>query len=373
MTILLNTSIGVEASGVADSARTVSITYNKAEEGLWRGNSYMSDEMDYYDNLIVDDDFLHRDSWNNNYWYLGKRVSLFTSSASYYGYKVTFTLKTDTRTNYDADYCSRAFWLVGTPTDLYNGSFASGNIGAASFTAWVPTNNSVQNIHLAPYFKFTSWEWFYADSELDTHFNYYDIYNIFTVSYTGYKTETEYENAMSTIQAELSNQTSELVEQNNKLDKQTEELENQTAELEEQTETQKGIFASIQEFFGSFFQNLIDSIVGLFVPSTDEMKELFDRLMDFFNERFGFLFYPFDFFIRIVELFMDSDGGSTAITFPGFSIMGYQIWNDTTFDLTEYEMIVDLFGYVRMLTGLFISVGFINYLKNKYDRVIRGL
>lgn len=204
-------SMIADASGTAGTTSSASITYNKAEDGLWRGNSYIDDEMNYYDYLQnIEDDIYHSDSYTNEYWYLGKRVTLFNTSASYYGYKITFTLKTNTRTNYDSNYCHRAYWLVGNATDLYNGQNASGNIGSTSFTAWVTTNNSVETIHLAPYFKFTAYDWYDADDSNTVHSNYYDIYNVFTVSYTGYKTVSEYNSALNSIQSELEQQTTEL-------------------------------------------------------------------------------------------------------------------------------------------------------------------
>ncbi len=128
-------------------------------------------------------------------------------------------------------------------------------------------------------------------------------------------------------------------------------------------ETTKGIFSSIKDFFGSFFQNLIDSVVSLFVPSAEEMGGLFDQLNQFFSDRFGFLYAPFDYMIKLMNVFLSSTG-STGITLPGFSIMGYEVWTDQTYDLSSDPLVGTILGYVRIGTGILLSGYFIMFLQN---------
>lgn len=155
------------------------------------------------------------------------------------------------------------------------------------------------------------------------------------------------------------------------LEEQKEIQQGQLEQAQEQTETQKGIFESIKEFFGSFFQNLIDSVVGLFVPSSEEMSELFNRLNDFFAETFGFLYYPFDFIIDAFNIFLEADS-ETGLTLPSFSIMGYEVWGDITYDITSEPIVGEIFGYVRMGTGAMLAMWFVNYLRNFFDKRFGG-
>lgn len=134
-------------------------------------------------------------------------------------------------------------------------------------------------------------------------------------------------------------------------------------QAKEQTETQKGIFASIKEFFAGFFQNLIDSVIGLFVPSSDEMSDLFGQLNDFFSDTFGFLYAPFDYLIQLVGVFTSSTG-TTGLTFPGFSIMGYEVWPDMTYDIASDPVAGKVLGYVRTGTGILLAGWFIMYLQD---------
>lgn len=149
----------------------------------------------------------------------------------------------------------------------------------------------------------------------------------------------------------------EILEDIEKIDK--EQLEQQ----KEQTETQKGIFGSIKDFFGSFFQNLIDSVIGLFVPSSDEMSDLFGQLNDFFSDTFGFLYAPFDYLIQLIGVFTSSTG-TTGLTLPGFSIMGHEVWGDQTYDISSDPVAGQVLGYVRIGTGVLLAGWFIMYLQD---------
>lgn len=134
-------------------------------------------------------------------------------------------------------------------------------------------------------------------------------------------------------------------------------------ESKEQTETQKGIFSSIKEFFGSFFQNLIDSVIGLFVPGADEMSDLLGQLNDFFSEKFGFLYAPFDYLIQLIGVFTGSSG-TTGLTFPGFSLMGHEVWPEYTYDIAGDPVAGKVLEYVRIGTGVLLAGWFIMYLQD---------
>ena len=140
-------------------------------------------------------------------------------------------------------------------------------------------------------------------------------------------------------------------------------LDSINGSINESTTVQKNIFSSITDFFGSFFQNIINAFVSLFVPSSEEMSGLFDQLNQFFSDRFGFLYAPFDYMIRLCKVFTSSTG-STSLTFPGFSIMGEQVWADQVYDLASDELVGTILGYVRTGTGILLAGYFIMFLQN---------
>lgn len=149
------------------------------------------------------------------------------------------------------------------------------------------------------------------------------------------------------------------------------ESKKQTVELEEQTETQKGIFSKISDFFGSFFDNLVESVLGLFVPSESDMQELLVQFDQFFENTFGFLYYPFSLITVFFDIFFAS-GEGTVLELPSFTIMGYQVWDSLSFDIASIPVVNDVFSYVRIATGGMLAMLFINYLRNFFDKRFGG-
>lgn len=161
-----------------------------------------------------------------------------------------------------------------------------------------------------------------------------------------------------------------------KLEEQKEVLENNAKEQLEQDKLQheenKTFFGGVTDFFDSFFDNLIDSIVGIFIPDDETMSALFDELEAFFEEKFGFLYYTFDFLTDLIDVFINTESGSTGLTLPGFEIMGYTVWEDTTYDLTSEPVVGEIFGYVRVGTGVMLSAWFLMFLSNFFDKRFGG-
>lgn len=150
------------------------------------------------------------------------------------------------------------------------------------------------------------------------------------------------------------------------------QYQQENSEREEaQHEENKTFFASVTEFFGSFFDNLIDSIVGIFIPDDETMSDLFDQLEQFFEEKFGFLYYPFDLLTDVFDIFTSAES-KTVLTFPGFEIMGETVWNDIEYDLSAEPLVADVLGYVRTGTGVLLGFWFINYLRVFFDKRFGG-
>lgn len=156
-----------------------------------------------------------------------------------------------------------------------------------------------------------------------------------------------------------------LQEEGNALQEEQNKLQEEANQIaEEQKEQEKN-------FFDNFFGNLVDSIIGLFIPSSEEMSDLFDQLNQFFSDTFGFLYYPFDFLIQAFDVFLNSDS-STGITFPGFSIMGYEVWPDMKYDIANESVAGDIFGYVRIGTGAILGIFFVGYIRAFFDKRFGG-
>lgn len=97
----------------------------------------------------------------------------------------------------------------------------------------------------------------------------------------------------------------------------------------EQTEAQKGFFASVLEFFDSFFSNIAHAIIGVFIPLDSEgnpdFGSVFDDLSDALKAKLGFLAETIDLLDTFFRgLFSHAPDGSYLFDFPGikFSFSG---------------------------------------------------
>lgn len=103
----------------------------------------------------------------------------------------------------------------------------------------------------------------------------------------------------------------------------------------EQNETSKNIFDKISDFFGSFFDNIINAFKSLFIPDDDYFGDFFQRLNDFFADKLGMLYAPIDLFIRFLTAIQSAGGGDTGIPFPGIQWDGVYIIEPQTINLSS--------------------------------------
>lgn len=157
-----------------------------------------------------------------------------------------------------------------------------------------------------------------------------------------------------------------------------EELEKQTGLQQEandlqkeQNETSKGIFGAIKDFFGGFFSNLGNTVMGWIVPTSEQLTDFLNEVNGWFSARLGFIWYPFSLAIDMVAALA---GGSADQIFhvPALSldIMGqtYSIWGDIDVDLDAFG----IFTYVRFFTSALLVAGIVRMAIDKWDEWIGG-
>lgn len=63
---------------------------------------------------------------------------------------------------------------------------------------------------------------------------------------------------------------------------------------------------------------IINGLKSLFIPSDDYFKAWFDDMYAFFNDRFGFLMFPVDLLVQMVNLYLNADSSFAGVPFPEF-------------------------------------------------------
>ena len=118
------------------------------------------------------------------------------------------------------------------------------------------------------------------------------------------------ENESSSVENVINDSTNAIIDSN----KETQNaINNQTQAIQENTATNKGIWDTLKEvvsYLNPFSENffvyklidlLIDGLKSLFIPSDDFFSTYFEDLRDWFSDRLGFLWTPFDVIIEILE------------------------------------------------------------------------
>lgn len=132
-------------------------------------------------------------------------------------------------------------------------------------------------------------------------------------------------------------QGNQLQQQGNELQEKQNQLQEEQNQLQEEAnETSKNIFDKISDFFGSFFDNIINAFKSLFIPEDDYFSEFFNRLNDFFAEKLGMLYAPIDLFIQFLTVIQNAGGADAGIPFPGVEWDGVYIIEPQTISLKTY-------------------------------------
>lgn len=119
---------------------------------------------------------------------------------------------------------------------------------------------------------------------------------------------------------------------------------------------------------------IIEGLKSLFIPSDEYFKTYFDDLYAWFSERFGFLSFPIDLLIRVVDLFVGSSDRDCVLTLPPVSIMGEELIPETAFNLSE--LLDSHFPFVlvaiRTVTSIMLIMAFVQLCESKWEEVMRN-
>lgn len=107
-----------------------------------------------------------------------------------------------------------------------------------------------------------------------------------------------------------------------------ESIDKQTEAVKENTETNKNIFQKIGDIFNilnpfseNFFaykliELLLNALKSLFIPSDQFFSNYFSELNEWFSDRFGFLYYPFELFFNLCDRFLSINFNEPIINIP---------------------------------------------------------
>lgn len=170
------------------------------------------------------------------------------------------------------------------------------------------------------------------------------------------------------------------------LKKQQEAMNQQQETSKEQLETSKGIWGTLKEvlsYINPFSENffvyklvdlLVNAIKSLFIPGDDFFSNYFNELMNWFSDRLGFLAYPLELILNILNRIVNINFTEPIIQIPDFvepstneKIISAQTYNlNSLLDNSIFKTCHDIYF---VLVDAVIVFGLVNLLKHKLEEV----
>ena len=131
-------------------------------------------------------------------------------------------------------------------------------------------------------------------------------------------------------------------------------------------------FVLLKDVKKGIIAGIIDGLKSLFIPSDDFFKSYFDDLYQWFSDRLGFLMFPIDLILQLVDVFVSSSSVDCVLTLPSFSIMNEQLWQEQTFNFTSFlnEHFSMLVTAIRLVSSIGLIIAFVNYCERKWEEVM---
>lgn len=156
--------------------------------------------------------------------------------------------------------------------------------------------------------------------------------------------------------------------------------------IEKQHETSKSIWETIKEilsYLNPFSENffayklvelIFDGIKSLFIPEDRFFGDFFDNLYEWFKEKLGFLFYPFELIIEILERIADINFSNPIFNIPNIQepFTNKTIISATTFnlnDLLSNSIFKNVHNIYLICVDAFIAFSLVNLAKRKFEEV----
>ncbi len=181
--------------------------------------------------------------------------------------------------------------------------------------------------------------------------------------------------------------TSEIIASNEKTQQ---AIKEQTSAIEENNKTNKNIFEKIGEmlsYINPFSENffvyklielLLEMLKSLFIPSDNFFNDWLSDMNDYFSDRFGIIYYPFDLVIDFLTRVVDTCSNvsnNAVLNVPDFNFMGVTLIHSFTFDFNSLLVnhgLKTVYNIYLVVVDVILSLMLVNLAKNTFAEVFGG-
>ena len=145
--------------------------------------------------------------------------------------------------------------------------------------------------------------------------------------------------------------------------------------MQSEQDTRETISSEAEKSRNFIVDGIINGLKSLFIPSDDYFKAWFDDMYAFFNDRFGFLMFPVDLLVKMVNLYLGADSSFTGVPFPEFK------WIDGTviipaqsvqFTFLETDWGKDIQTKLYFVGNIFMIGALLSLMHRKFEEVLRN-
>lgn len=163
----------------------------------------------------------------------------------------------------------------------------------------------------------------------------------------------------------------------NSIAEQNKKLEEQTEAIKENTETNKNIFQQIIDLPGKLISMFLDMLKSVFIPSDDFLSNYFNELYNWFCDRLGFLSYPLQLVINILNKILNINWAEPIIHIPDIPepFTNNLLIHATTFNfnsLLTNDTLKNVHDIYLVLVDAVIIFALVNLAKNKFEEVTKS-
>lgn len=136
-------------------------------------------------------------------------------------------------------------------------------------------------------------------------------------------------------------------------------------------------FNAILEFLLKIPEMIIDLLSFLFVPESEDIQSLFDTLNTFLTNKLGFLMFPFDFIMGVLNRFLDLPNiPQPIISIPNISLGNFgTLIHGFSFDISEYwnkAPFKQFYDIYLIFVHAFIGFGLYKLSLHKFNQIVGG-
>lgn len=147
--------------------------------------------------------------------------------------------------------------------------------------------------------------------------------------------------------------------------------------IKEQTEVQKNIFQKLLDIPGQILEGFLNLLKSVFIPSDDFLSNYFDELFGWFTDRLGFISYPFELIVDILNKILSINFGEPIISIPDIQepVTNELLVKGTSLNLNmflENKILKNIHDIYLIIIDSIIIFALVNLAKNKFEEVTRS-